>query len=256
MSASNMSTSKKSPKLLLVALVCGLVAVPPAAFSADPDWQNNPSDTNEIYYDSGNVGIGTSNPADLFHVYGASNPAIRLAGGAYRGQWAMATSNGAYSSLATTGAFVLRNVSGGDMVFAANQSGGFRFGTQTPNVERMTILSDGKVGIGTSTPQTELAVNGTITAKEVDLAVTGWPDYVFADGYDLTPLDELEARIESEGHLPGMPSAEEAARDGVGVGEMQTRLLEKIEELTLYMIELRKENDELRSRLDALEVLE
>lgn len=112
----------------------------------------------------------------------------------------------------------------------------------------------GNVGIGTTTPKSKLAVNGTILATEVVVQtnINDYPDFVFEDGYELMPLDELEATIERQGHLPGIPSAAEAAQNGVGVGDMQNRLLQKVEELTLYMIELQKKNDALESQIEAL----
>lgn len=107
----------------------------------------------------------------------------------------------------------------------------------------------GRVGIGTSTPTNALAVNGTIQAREIIVTTNGWADFVFEDGYALMPLEDVAAFIESEGHLPGIPTAEQAGRDGVKVSRMQGKLLQKVEELTLYMIRLQRENAELRESL-------
>lgn len=76
-----------------------------------------------------------------------------------------------------------------------------------------------------------------------------WPDYVFAKEYKLQPLEKLEQEIKDLGHLPGMPAAAEVEANGVEVGEMQRMMMEKIEELTLYVIELQKENLEIRKQL-------
>lgn len=104
----------------------------------------------------------------------------------------------------------------------------------------------GKVGIGTTTPQSELAVNGTITAKALNLTMTGWPDYVFANGYKRMGLDETEKYIDEHKHLPGVPSAQEIESNGLNVGEMNRIMMEKIEEITLHLIEIKKENDEMK----------
>ncbi len=101
----------------------------------------------------------------------------------------------------------------------------------------LTIQSNGFVGIGTINPQSRLAVNGTVTAKSLIVTTSGWADYVFQKDYELRPLDNVKAFIEKEGHLPGIPKADEVAKTGVDVGEMQVKLLEKIEELTLYLID-------------------
>jgi len=96
-------------------------------------------------------------------------------------------------------------------------------------------------------------VDGTITAKEVVVTVEGWSDFVFEKDYNLMPLNEVEQHVKEKKHLPGIPSAEEVAADGVSVGEMQAKLLQKVEELTLYVIELKKENEQLKRRVAALE---
>ncbi len=98
----------------------------------------------------------------------------------------------------------------------------------------------GNVGIGTSSPGTyKLAVNGNIRAKEVKVE-TGWADYVFEKGYHLPSLEEVEKHINEKGHLINIPSASEVQVNGIDLGDMNRLLLEKIEELTLYIIEQEK----------------
>jgi hypothetical protein len=116
---------------------------------------------------------------------------------------------------------------------------------------RLVINTDGNVGIGTTNPTQKLSVNGTIRAKEV-IVDTNWADYVFEPNYRLAPLNEVESAIKQDGHLPGVPSAQEVAARGVSVGEMQATLLAKMEEMTLYVIELKKENAALRRDLEQL----
>lgn len=105
-----------------------------------------------------------------------------------------------------------------------------------------------KVGIGTSTPLYELSVNGTILAKELIVSKLDedWPDYVFDPEYKLTSLEELGSYVKDERHLPGVPSAKEMEDGGIKVGEMNAILLKKIEELTLYVIELQQQINELK----------
>jgi len=101
-------------------------------------------------------------------------------------------------------------------------------------------FTNGNVGIGITNPQSKLAVNGTITAKEIKVTLTGWPDYVFGKNYNLMPLKELEQFITKNSHLPEIPSAAEVEENGVQLGEMNAILLKKIEELTLYILQLEK----------------
>ena len=117
---------------------------------------------------------------------------------------------------------------------------------------RMSInLSNGNVGIGVTAPVYKLEVCGTIRAKEVRVE-TGWCDYVFDKGYKLRSINELEQYINDNKHLPGVSPASEVEKDGLKVAEMNKAMMEKIEELTLYVIQLSKDNKKLQEEIDAL----
>eukprot|EP01133_Synstelium_polycarpum_P010059 gene10059-11734_t len=102
------------------------------------------------------------------------------------------------------------------------------------------INSSDNVGIGTTSPKEKLSVNGKIRAQEIKVETAGWPDYVFEESYKLPVLAETEKHIKEKGHLPGIPSAAEVKANGVELGEMSAKLLQKIEELTLYIIQQNK----------------
>jgi hypothetical protein len=101
---------------------------------------------------------------------------------------------------------------------------------------RMVVRGNGNIGVGIETPTHKLEVNGTIRAKEIKLEATNWPDYVFEKGYDLMSLEEIKVHIDQNGHLPGVKSAKEYEAEGVNIMELNQKLLEKIEELTLHII--------------------
>jgi len=119
----------------------------------------------------------------------------------------------------------------------------------------MTIDENQNIGIGTITIPTgyKLAVDGKIIVEEVKVEMSPWPDHVFAADYDLMPLSGVDAYIQANGHLPEVPSADEVAANGLSLGASQALLLKKIEELTLYMIEMQRENEALRERVEELE---
>lgn len=134
----------------------------------------------------------------------------------------------------------------GDLVFYVNASGGSSSSSTFAQMsERMRIKANGYIGIGTNNPGSMLSVNGRIAATEVSVKVdvTTWPDYVFEPGYDLLPLTDLEKYIAKNKHLPEIPSASEM-KEELELKEMNILLLKKVEELTLYMIDLKKENEE------------
>ena len=132
-------------------------------------------------------------------------------------------------------------MSGQDGLIMTGQGNNLRFITNNGSyLERMRILPNGNVGINTKNPAYTLSVNGTIGAQEVNVTATGWADYVFKPEYYLMPLSEVEAFINKNGHLPNVPKEMEVLEHGVNLLEMNKVLLEKVEELTLYVIELEK----------------
>jgi len=117
------------------------------------------------------------------------------------------------------------------------------FSTNNYNLS-MIVANNGNVGIGTTNPTYKLSVNGNIRSKEV-VVESGWADYVFEKDYPLKPLSQVEAFIKANGHLPNIPSASEIEQKGLALGETQKRMMEKIEELTLYVIQLQKQIEQL-----------
>jgi hypothetical protein len=122
------------------------------------------------------------------------------------------------------------------------------------------VRDDGAVAINSKTPSTcgsvvcNLTVNGPVATSEVIVTSGISADYVFKPGYALEPLSEVSRFIQKEHHLPGIPSEAEVKRDGVNLGEMQAKLLAKIEELTLHLIEQQEANKELKARVERLEL--
>ncbi|WP_408040839.1 hypothetical protein [Tenacibaculum amylolyticum] len=195
----------------------------------------------------GDVGIGTTNLSSKLTVKGD----IAVGNGSNYKDIILKTGN---------------NISGYNGVFEITPktkpgSGTAQQVTYFKNAEHPTgktihnVLIDGRVGIGTTTPGEKLAVNGTVHAKEVRVDLNGWPDYVFTDEYTLPTLEEVEQHISEKGHLVNIPSAKEVTKNGVQLGEMNKKLLEKIEELTLYTIQQEKEIKNLQKQKGDIQVL-
>lgn len=178
---------------------------------------------------NGNVGIGTSNPNEKLSLSGS---------GASLGIYDTNTASNANNRIARYG---------NSLVIQNYLSGSWK--------DNINFADNGNVGIGTRNPGAwKLAVNGNIRAKEIKVE-TGWSDFVFYDDYKLPTLIEVENHIRQKGHLKDVPSAEEVAKHGIFLGEMDSKLLHKIEELTLYAIQQEKQINKQAKEIEELKSL-
>lgn len=115
-------------------------------------------------------------------------------------------------------------------------------------------VASGNVGIGTTEPKEKLSVNGKVRAHEIKVEISNWPDYVFEKSYQLPTLLDTEKHIKQKGHLPGIPSAAEVKTNGVDLGEINAKLLQKIEELTLHLIEQDKNQKTLQKEVQVMKI--
>lgn len=203
---------------------------------------------------NGNTGIGVNDPKGILQVRGT-----------YENSWIYFSSNAGMSSTnkpkprVNYGMAFTWNYSGGNGESIINYS---RESGSSPrldftsydgvNLTTEMTLKGGSLGIGViQIPDSfKLAVAGKIIAEEVVVQLQSeWPDYVFTPDYRLLPLQKVEEFVKTHKHLPGIPSASELEEKGLSMGQMQSKLVEKIEELTLYIIEQDKKIKELESRL-------
>lgn len=129
----------------------------------------------------------------------------------------------------------------------------FNVGDGTDEVMRLTPSHNVLIGTATDDPAYKLQVKGNVKAQKVKVTLQGWADFVFEPAYRLPSLFEVEQFILQHKHLPEIPSAKEVEENGVDLGEMNKKLLQKIEELTLYIIQQDKEMKEVKKRLGRLE---
>jgi len=208
-----------------------------------------------IFPPLGAVGVNTTTPFYQLEVNGA----VALGGSGFN-----LDQNGSNSDLThlqgTARVLIGWNRSGGngetDFITntLSNLPGGFSFWNYSSSgvtTNLMNVFANGNVGIGTNNSDFgyKLAVNGNAIFNKIIVKPYPWADYVFRKDYHLPSLDSVAKYIETNNHLPGMPSTDSVAKAGIDVGANQALLLKKIEELTLYVIEQKKELDELRRQV-------
>ena len=207
-----------------------------------------------VVKDNGNIGMGISDPESKLHVHQGQ---IKLTGNnSYGGPMVLF---GGSPTSAPYGQW------GIEYVPASNGSPGLNFwkpgGSINAGNHFLFLSNNGKVSIGLD-PNLPTTFNGNyklyvaegIMTEKIKVALestASWADYVFEADYNLMTLNEVESFISEHGHLPNVPSAKEVVEEGIDMAEMDAKLLEKIEELTLYMLELKKENEALRALIES-----
>ncbi|CAM4113238.1 hypothetical protein SAMN06265348_103292 [Pedobacter westerhofensis] len=213
---------------------------------------------------NGNIGFGTNSPLERLQIGDALNVEnLKISiPGTYNfeqvklGQYG----NGAgglefINHAGNTDSYGVRLLSNTD-----NGINGLQIQTANPSVSsqnlnyvtRMVVNTSGNVGIGTITPGYKLDVIGSVRAREIRVDMSG-ADFVFENDYKPIPLKDLETFIKERKHLPDIDSAKEMMEKGSNIGELNTKLLQKIEEMTLYIIDQNKKVNLLEAKLLRLE---
>lgn len=197
------------------------------------EWRETSNGGLVVYPPTTNVGIGTGAPTERLHLV---EGAIRLG--------RQTSLPGVFPLTWTAPAIKFGN---GNNIQIGLLGSSFTSTTLMFQAPKFGFLT-GNVGIGTSSPQYKLDVNGTIHANEIIVGTVSGADFVFAPTYSLLPLSELSAYIAANNHLPEIPSAAEMESNGVNVNELQILLLKKIEELTLYILQQDQRINELENQ--------
>jgi hypothetical protein len=201
-----------------------------------------------VFKPNGNVGIGTTAPSQRLEIYTAGPSSMQLTNSS--------------DVLGSVGA-VRFNMAGTEVgtieserTIATGRQSALKFSVRDDAglIEAMRIIDNGNIGIGTTNPGSyKLAVAGTVAARRVKVTQETWADYVFHEGYQLPALSNVEKYIKENHHLPQIPSAAEVQKEGLDLGEMNKKLLQKVEELTLYIIQQQKTIENQEKRLQVLE---
>ena len=228
----------------------------------------------------GNVGIRTTTPLSDFQV-GDAFQMVAIGGApavhntfstSYIGfnvarvgqdNWTTGTDGGSNG-----GTILLSTIGGGFRIIGISSSGVSRIPLTDQQIQENTkfyIRDDGRVIIGNPTPQggpstqvngphdnssTKLSVDGTVLCRELFVTQNNWADSIFSSNYNLISLDSLQSYLDSMGHLPGVPSVTEVQKNGNNLGQTDVILLAKMEELTLYVLQLQKQNAEMKKEID------
>jgi hypothetical protein len=196
------------------------------------------------------LGVSTNNPTAKFFINGIDDAATAM----------VINDNDPLIQLQQTGVSKgYIQLDANDLVLATNISNNTgKVVLRTNNVDRLLVNPDGRIIVGSPTGTSPagsqmLKIRGGVQATDFTVtALAAWPDYVFADDYKLKSLEETEAFIKANKHLPNIPAAAVIEKEGFALGDMQKRMMEKIEELTLHLIEANKNIQHQQKEMEAL----
>lgn len=179
------------------------------------------------------------------HIYPAGEVVVGASGTAPYGKFTVETPNNSFgiSHISNAGNILATNIGGTSAGIGTFSNTNMRIFCNSAS-RIFVAAATGNVGIGTDNPTYKLSVLGNIRSNEV-VVETGWADYVFDETYRLPLLCDVEKFIQQYKHLPNIPSAAEVEQNGLSLGDTQKKMMEKIEELTLYLIEANKRIERL-----------
>nr|WP_315202963.1 tail fiber protein [uncultured Flavobacterium sp.] len=215
-------------------------------------------DGGNSYINSGNFGIGTTTPSTRLECVGNELTSFEAAG--FYNTRAYGNSSDKSETRINLGKIegITRQPMGAIGAFpdfnTDSARGSLAFYTRDSQVlnERLRIVSNGNVGIGTTNPTSKLTVAGDIHSREVKVTVDAGADFVFEKEYNLPTLDSVDNYIKENKHLPEIASAKEMQTNGINLSEMNIKLLQKVEEQTLYIIEMNKQLQEVKKQIEQL----
>ena len=269
----------KKQYLIMIALVFGIGLFFAGQVQAQDLWDTN---VNHIFNtNTGNVGIGTENPVQLLDVNGRIAMGVggrlfaRRSTGELQEMFTLDGANDIFINRQSvthgfvTGVgimigpgktFTIRDEGNNQLMRMNENTGNFGIGYNPHSTIKLAVNGPVAIGLNSALPDgVKLAVDGDflldgkMVSREIEVRLDVWPDFVFADDYNLMTLDQVENYILQNSRLPEVPSEAEVVANGVNLGEMSAILLQKIEELTLHVIELNKQNQELQKRISNLE---
>jgi hypothetical protein len=229
--------------------------------------------------DAGNMGVGTQTPVAKLDVNGSLNVNGAANASSYISSAVSSNEGGGFGLInplkTAADAASLWRIYNMTTAYGSNSLQFWAYSNTANLGSKLTITDAGNMGIGIAAPVAKLDVAGNVRIGTVNMPAgyrlyveqgiltekvkvalktsANWADHVFAPGYALPPLCEVEAFVKANGHLPGIPSAQQLVNDGgVDVSSMLAKQMEKIEELTLYLIEMKKENEQLKKLIQSI----